>query len=93
LAIKKEDKQKLINALLGGLCDKYNDLKRNKGYTDFAFSIDDIRKPIEKGGLGLVGLLQLIDKEDRIIKMLDADRFQLTTDGINRSKQMYPWMS
>jgi hypothetical protein len=55
---KEDDKQKLTDAPMGkgGLCDKYNDLKRNKGVTDFVFFIDDIPKPYQEGGFGLTGL-------------------------------------
>jgi hypothetical protein len=96
---KQEDKQKLINNLMakGGLCDKYKDLKTNKGRTDFIFSIEDILKPYQDGGFGIIGwqrpyldeLLRLIDnQDDAIIKMVDADRFRLTSNAINRCRQM-----
>jgi hypothetical protein len=48
---KSEDKQKLISALMGqgGLCHKYNDLKQNRGYADFIFPVDDIKKATQEG--------------------------------------------
>ena len=48
---KLEDKEKLISALMGqgGLCHKYNDLKQNRGYTDFIFPVDDIKKATQEG--------------------------------------------
>ncbi len=100
---KSEDKEKLISALMGqrGLCHKYNDLKQNRGYTDFIFPVDDIKKATEEGGFGITAyerpylyeLLRMIQDEDMLIEVLDEDRFRLGQGGINRCKEMYPAMS
>ena len=100
---KSEDKQKLISALMGqdGLCHKYNDLKQNRGYTDFIFPVDDIKKATEEGGFGITAyerphldeLLRMIQDEDMLIEVLDEERRRLDQGGINGCKEMYLAMS
>ena len=100
---KSEDKEKLISALMGqrGLCHKYNDLKQNRGYADFIFPVDDIKKATEEGRFCITGyerpyldeLLRMIQDEDMLIEVLNEDRFRLGQGGINRCKEMYPAMS
>jgi hypothetical protein len=91
---RQEDKQRLINNLMGrgGVCYKYYDLGENKADTQFTFNIDDIKKPPQENGFGVEGfdrpyldeLLQLIQDEDGLIKIEEGgNKFRLTNKGIN----------
>lgn len=93
---KKTDKQRLRDSLMIELCKKYRHLKGNKGYTDFIFPLDDIRKSNQEDGFGITGwerpyldeLLRMIQEEDRFVEVLNGDKFRLTQDGINRCRQI-----
>ena len=97
---KSRDKRVLARNLLakGALCDKYNDLKRNKGETEYVFAIDDLERPLPRG-FGIKGwdtpylreLLEMIEEEDEFIKV-QGDKFILLQKGIDHCLELYPSM-
>jgi hypothetical protein len=98
---KNRDKRVLMRYLLakGGVCDRYNDLRRNQGKKEeYVFAIDDLKKPYPDG-FNIIGfdmpylreLLQVIQVEDGFIEV-KGDKFILLQKGIDRCLELYPWM-
>jgi len=79
------------------LADKYRDLKRNKGATDFVFKIEDITKTRRENGFSIAGfglsrlndMLLKFQQESRFIKVFQDKRmFCLTPEGIQHCQEL-----